>query len=203
MSNYATNELINLGITLTQLALKGTATAVSSKIKSIKNEKNIENIKNTYNEIINELLNEREEAIRIAQAYKSELDKVSISDEDIKHLHNTVSRILEIIKELQLSEASKINPEAVRTVEKQVESYEKLKELISIDTLKTMQLIGFNYKSAIGEPLTLLLKNFILSKIVEPDSLKNFERIITPEMVELLKNKTAYENFKKMINGIQ
>lgn len=203
MSDYATNELINLGITLTQLALKGTATAVSSKIKSIKNEKNIENIKNTYNEIINELLNEREEAIRIAQAYKSELDKVSISDEDIKHLHNTVSRILEIIKELQLSEASKINPEAVRTVEKQVESYEKLKELISIDTLKTMQLIGFNYKSAIGEPLTLLLKNFILSKIVEPDSLKNFERIITPEMVELLKNKTAYENFKKMINGIQ
>ena len=203
MSDYATNELINLGITLTQLALKGTATAVSSKIKSIKNEKNIENIKNTYNEIINELLNEREEAIRIAQAYKSELDKVSISDEDIKHLHNTVSRILEIIKELQLSEASKINPEAVRTVEKQVESYEKLKDLISIDTLKTMQLIGFNYKSAIGEPLTLLLKNFILSKIVEPDSLKNFERIITPEMVELLKNKTAYENFKKMINGIQ
>lgn len=203
MSEYATKELINLGITLTQLAVKGTATAVSSKIKSIKNEKNIENIKNTYNEIINELLNEREEAIRIAQAYKSELDKVSISDEDIKHLHNTVSRILEIIKELQLSEASKISEEAVKTVEKQVESYERLKELISIDTLKTMQLIGFNYKSAIGEPLTLLLKNFILSKIVEPDSLKNFERIITPEMVELLKNKTAYENFKKMITGMQ
>lgn len=203
MNDYATTELINLGTTLTELAVKRTATAVLTKIKSIKNEKNIENIRNTYDEIINELLNEREEAVRIAQAYKSELDKVSISDEDIKHLHNTVSRILEIIKEIQLSEASKINAEAVTIAAKQVESYEKLKEFISVDTLKTMQLIGFNYKSAIGEPLTLLLKNFILSKIVEPDSLKNFERIITPEMVELLKNKTAYENFKKMINGMQ
>ena len=185
MNDYATTELINLGTTLTELAVKRTATAVLTKIKSIKNEKNIENIRNTYDEIINELLNEREEAVRIAQAYKSELDKVSISDEDIKHLHNTVSRILEIIKEIQLSEASKINAEAVTIAAKQVESYEKLKEFISVDTLKTMQLIGFNYKSAIGEPLTLLLKNFILSKIVEPDSLKNFERIITPEMVEL------------------
>ena len=59
-----------------------------------------------------------------------------------------------------------------------------------------MQLIGFNYKSAIGEPLTLMLKNFILSKVTEPDNLKTFEKIITPEMVEILKNDTAYENFK-------
>lgn len=29
-----------------------------------------------------------------------------------------------------------------------------MKELISVDTLKTMQLLGFNYKAAIGEPLT-------------------------------------------------
>ena len=61
-----------------------------------------------------------------------------------------------------------------------------------------MQLIGFNYKSAIGEPLTLMLKNFILSKVTEPDNLKTFEKIITPEMVEILKNDTAYENFKEI-----
>lgn len=65
-----------------------------------------------------------------------------------------------------------------------------------------MQLIGFNYKSVIGEPLTLMLKNFILSEVTEPDSLKAFEKIITPEMVELLKDDTAYENLKK-ITGIQ
>ena len=182
--------------------VKGTATAVSSKIRAIKEEKNIDKIRNTYDEIINELLNEREEAVRIAQAYKSELEKVVISDEDIQHLHNTVSRILEIIKEIQISSVKSHGPEAINAVKAQVESYEQIKELISVDTLKTMQLIGFNYKAAIGEPLTLMLKNLILSKVIEPDSLKAFEKIVTPEMVEILKDKTAYQNFLK-ITGIQ
>ena len=38
---------------------------------------------------------------------------------------------------------------------------EKIKELISVDTLKTMQLLGFNYKEAIGEPLTRLCADTI------------------------------------------
>lgn len=201
MNEIYTTELLSLGTTLAELAVKGTATAVSTKIRAIKEEKNIDKIRNTYDEIISELLNEREEAVRIAQAYKSELEKVVISDEDIQHLHNTVSRILEIIKKLQIASAERVSP-AVKTVESQFEYYEQIKELISVDTLKTMQLIGFNYKAAIGEPLTLMLKNFILSKVAEPDSLKAFKKIIvTPEMVEILKDNTAYENFKK-ITGI-
>jgi len=202
MSDIYTTELLGLGSALAQLAVKGTATAVSSKIRAIKEEKNVERIRNTYDEIISELLSEREEAVRIAQAYKSELEKVVISDDDIQHLHNTVSRILEIIKNSQISSAQKISEEAVDAVKSQVESYEQIKALISVDTLKTMQLLGFNYKSAIGEPLTLMLKNFILSKVTEPDSLKAFEKIVTPEMVEILKDDTAYENFKQ-ITGMQ
>ncbi|WP_205134124.1 hypothetical protein [Anaerotignum lactatifermentans] len=196
MNDIYSAELLSLGSTLADLAVKGTATAVSSKIRAIKEEKNVEKIRNTYDEIINELLNEREEAVRIAQVYKSELEKVNISDEDIQHLHSTVSRIIEIIKKSQIAAAEQISEEAVQNVKNQVESYEQIKELISVDTLKTMQLIGFNYKAAIGEPLTLMLKNFILSKVKEPDSLKAFERLITPEMVEILKDDTAYENFK-------
>lgn len=196
-----TTELLGLGTTLTELAVKGTATMITNKIKAIKDEKNVEKIRNTYDEIINQLLNEREEAVRIAQAYKSELEKVVISDEDIEHLHNTVSRILEIIKEFQIEKAEPMGNEAVNAVEKQVESYEQIKELISVDTLKTMQLLGFNYKAAIGEPLTLMLKNFILSKVTEPDSLMALQKIITPEMVDILKDETAYENFKQ-ITGI-
>jgi len=34
--------------------------------------------------------------------------------------------------------------------------FESIKELVNMDTLKTMQLIWFNYKQAIGEPLTKL-----------------------------------------------
>lgn len=198
MNEVYTTELLGLGTTLTELAVKGTATVISNKIKAIKEEKNIEKIRSTYDEIINELLSEREEAVRIAQAYKSELEKVVISDEDIQHLHNTVSRILEIIKESQMASAKPLGSEAVEAVKKQAESYEQIKELISVDTLKTMQLLGFNYKAAIGEPLTLMLKNFILSKVAEPDSLIALKKIITPEMVEILKDETAYENFRQI-----
>ena len=84
------NILAEMGTNLTTLAVKGTATVIHSKIESVKNEKNIDTIRNAYDEIISQLLSEREEAIRIAQAYKEELEKVIISDEDIEHLHNTV-----------------------------------------------------------------------------------------------------------------
>ena len=194
MNEVYTTELIGLGVSLTELAVKGTATAISSKIKAIKDEKNVDNVRFTYDEIINELLSEREEAVRIAQAYKSELEKVVISDEDIQHLHNTVTRILELVKKSQGNTNAEVNT--------QIQAYEQIKELISVDTLKTMQLLGFNYKAAIGEPLTLMLRNFILSKVADPDALNSFQKVVTPEMVEILKDDTAYENFKQ-ITGMQ
>ncbi len=141
MDTSTLNILTNIGVKLTELAVKGTATAINGKIESIKTEKNADRIRTTYDEIVNQLLSEREEAIRIAQIYKEELDKVSISDEDIKHLHNTVTKILEILKVMSPQNQA-------------LDNFNNVKELISVDTLKTMQLLGFNYKAAIGEPLT-------------------------------------------------
>ena len=141
------SALAELGVSLATMAASGTATAINSKIKAIKAEKDSEKIRNADEEIINELIAEREEAIRIAQVYKAELDRLVISDEDISHLHTTVSRLLDLLK--------KISPNV------DVASFEMLKNLISVDTLKTMQLLGFNYKAAIGEPLTEICANAI------------------------------------------
>ena len=47
--------------------------------------------------------------------------------------------------------------------QKNVESLNQIKDLISVDTLKTMQLLGFNYKAAIGDPLTQLCALSILN----------------------------------------
>lgn len=142
--------LVELGASLTTLAVKGTATAINSRIKAIRDEKNVEKIRATYDEIVNELISEREEAVRIAQIYKNEIERIEISDEDIQHLHNTVEKLLEILKVM--------SPNAP------IETFEQIKELISVDTLKAIQLLGFNYKAAIGEPLTQLCANAILSK---------------------------------------
>ncbi len=63
--NY-TATIIEMGTSLTSLAVKGTVSAVNSRIRAIREEKNVEKVRSTYDEIINELISEREEAVRIA-----------------------------------------------------------------------------------------------------------------------------------------
>lgn len=72
-----------------------------------------------------------------------------ISDEDINHLHNTVDHLLDAMKNFMPKE--------------QVEAISIIRDLISVDTLKAMQLLGFNYKEAIGEPLTQVCARAIFS----------------------------------------
>ena len=90
MTDAYIGALAEMGVSLTELAVKGTASAVNKKIRAVKDVKDTEKLRVTYDALINEVLQEREEAVRIAQAYKAELDRIEISDEDIEHLHNTV-----------------------------------------------------------------------------------------------------------------
>ena len=53
----------------------------------------------------------------------------------------------------------------------------EFKKILSVETLTIMQLIGFNYKQAIGEPLTLLLRKTIEAKI-PTDSKTNIDYIL-------------------------
>ena len=147
------NTIISCGTTLATMIASGTVTAISAKVQSIKGEKDADKIRNTYDEILSQVLQERSDAIRIAQTYKSEYEKIAISDDDIEHLHNTIDRILGIIfayKSDTIDEATKKNLETI-------------KGLINKDTLKTLQLLGFNFKTAIGEPLTEICANAINS----------------------------------------
>jgi hypothetical protein len=166
MDQFITESAINLGVELAKLAVKGTASAVAKKVAVLKSEKNAENLRNIYDEIVNELIQERDEAVRIAQSYKSELERVVISDDDIKHLYATISRVLDILRGMTPpadDEEEGVDP---------YEMFEPVKELINMDTLKTMQLLGFNYKQAIGEPLTKLCADKI-SSLGERPSGKN------------------------------
>lgn len=164
--------MVNLASSLSSLVLKGTATAVHGKIESIKNEKNIDTVRNTYNEIVNQLLEEREDAVRIAQTYKQELEKVVISDEDIEYLQQTISKFLDIVNALQLISVLGDTPEKQAKAKAGIKAIEGVKTLISKDVLKTMQLLGFNYKAAFGEPLTQLCASAILSLANKEDNPK-------------------------------
>ena len=153
MEQFVNEALIKSGIELSSLAIKGTATLVNSKIQSMKSEKDVQTLRNGYDEIINELLIERDQAIRIAQSYKEEYEKVNIDDDDIEYLNNSVKQAINL-----LSKFSSIT-------EEQNNSFEQITEILNKDTLKTMQLLGFNYKQAIGEPLTEICADAIRTKL--------------------------------------
>jgi hypothetical protein len=145
------NLLVETGLSLTALAIKGTVSAVTTKVKALKTEKDLEIVRNKYDELINEILSEREEAVRIAQLYKNEVDRLIISDKDIEHLNKTIGQVLVIFQEFSPG----VN----------LETYSQLQGLINVDTLKAMQLLGFNFKAAIGEPLTTICANAILGNL--------------------------------------
>lgn len=154
-----TSAASSMAAQLSVMAAKGTAQMVATKIEGIRQKKKIDEMSNSYEELINELVADRARAIAIAQAYESELDRYEISDEDIEHLQNTISQVLDILKSF--------------TPELKLDDFERVKSLISIDTLKAMQLIGFDYRAGIGQPLTEACADAIKTKLrVYSDSMR-------------------------------
>ena len=82
---------------------------------------------------------------RIAKTYKDMYERIEISQEDLEYLQNTIRRVIAIFVGMEQDGAEKAEVQ---------QSVEPLIQLINADTLRTMQLLGFNYKKAIGEPLT-------------------------------------------------
>ena len=147
--NNLDNTIVELGTQLGILAAKNTASTIYNKISVLKLKKADEKTIAEYEEIINDLITEKQELIRIANAYKQQYENINISDEDMEYLHNTLRIALE-----STSPDGKID-----------ENINVALALLNKDTLKTMQLIGFNYKEGIGRPLTELCEEWIKLKL--------------------------------------
>ena len=93
-------------------------------------------------------MSDKAEIQRIAQSYEQELVSQRITEKDIKYITDNLLPIL-----------NKFIPNDKK------DDFEQIKSLLSVETLTIMQLLGFNYKKAIGEPLTNLLKRVIESKM--------------------------------------
>ena len=147
--NNLDNTIVELGAQLGILAAKNTASTIYNKISVLKHRREDGKTITEYEEIINDLITEKQELIRIANAYKQQYENINISDEDMEYLHNTLKIVLELT-----SPEGKID-----------ENMNVGLALLNKDTLKTMQLIGFNYKEGIGRPLTELCEEWIKLKL--------------------------------------
>lgn len=146
-------NLIQLGTTLAEVAAKNSFSYIGNKMKSAKTKKTLEEQSLAYSQIINDLLDDKLSLERIANQYKDMYEKVTISDDDINYLQSTLEQAVNIL--MQFTPSMEDNRKSIDTLIK----------LLNKDTLKTMQLIGFNYKDAIGIPLTEACSNIITSKL--------------------------------------
>lgn len=140
---------MKLAATFAEVLGKHSYDWVSTKINQAKGKRKLEEQQVIYEEIINTLLQDKMDLESITRQYKDLYESITISDEDIEYLQGTIQRVIELLNEF----SPKVN--------EQQENIDILVGLINKDTLKTMQLLGFNYKEAIGIPLTVVCANAI------------------------------------------
>lgn len=151
--------MIELNAALGKAIAETTVETVSNKITQIKLNHDLKKQVTQYDQLINDLLENKNNLERISRSYKEKLERVIISDEDIESLHNTVATIIQLVK--SFSDTTNTN----ETNSQDQESLDVLLDLLNSDTLKTLQLLGYNYKQAIGEPLTKITADFITKKL--------------------------------------
>lgn len=143
--------LQELSASLSEVALRNAAGAVATKISTIKQQRQDRETIAALEEIINDLLADKSELIRIAQAFDDQLVAQRLSDEDVSFI---TGNLLPLIRQLVVSTDQDAASEQMM---------DALASILSVETLTIMQLVGFNYRKAIGEPLTNLVAAQIAS----------------------------------------
>lgn len=148
-------EIELLAQQLAEIAARTTATEVADRIRAKRVAKKDAETIRELEEIVNELISDKSELIRIAHAFEENLAAQRLSDSDVKYLTDNLFPIVTELIEQSAEGAQSDQPQAV---------LDAVKSLVSTEALTILQVIGFNFKKAIGEPLTDLVQSLISSR---------------------------------------
>ncbi len=152
-------EAIALGAKFVEVTTNRTADYIETKMTEARAKRDLNEVQTIYQDLVTGLLQDKMDLQRIAMQYQQQYESITISDKDIEYLQNTLTKVLDLMASTM--DLDKINDDGST----QRESLELLIKLLDKDTLVTMQLIGFNYKQAIGEPLTKVCGQLISDKL--------------------------------------
>lgn len=181
-------EMMQMTARLAELAVRNSASAVFEKIKTSKAKKSETETIAELTDIIKELIDEKQELELISQAFERELATQKLSENDIKFVGETV---LPVIKEFA-SKGKDDNQDLLQSID-------MIEPLISQNTLQVLQILGFNFKKAIGEPFTELLRKKIQSLHVESSEsliISTAER--DTEFYKVLQDSEAFDRLQQM-----
>lgn len=190
------NILADLIAKTADVFLKNTTETIFTRIDVAKKEGDREKAILKLEEIINDLLDDRAKLNQIIKKYEEILSVQRISDEDINYI---TDNIIPILSKLFTSGIMKKNNNI--TTDDINEIMELLKPLFSIEIFKILQLLGFNFKEAIGIPLTQLIKNSI-NKVDEKKLEYEYAIAVNKreeELFKLLQTQEGRKIYKELI----
>lgn len=187
-------QVADLGIKLAAALAKNTAAAVGDKVRAAKAKRDSQETINELVGIINGLIADKEELILIAQGFEQELVAQRITEEEIEYITtNLIPMLKELIKLAPNNQNTAANIEQIMDI---------ITRLLSVEMLTILQLVGFNFKKALGEPLTLWLQKLISSKIpADPQGNLELNKLVVTLNTEALKvaqDKDASDRWEQM-----
>lgn len=181
-------ELQQLGIQLADTAVRNTAGIVADRITAAKARRQDRETIAELEDIVNDLIADKSELVRIAQAYEGELVAQRLSPSDIAYI---TSNIVPVLKKLAESAASDSRAAASAQA-----AMDAITPILSVETVTVLQLIGFNIRKAIGGPLTELVSRLILARAhADPAVSLEIQRLATQRelsMIEVAKDPEAH-----------
>jgi len=184
-----TPQLANLGVQLAASAARNTATAITDKIGAMRASKSAGEQVAALEQIVSDLIDDKHELTRIAQAYQQELIAQQLTPGDVQYITDTVVPLLE-----QLADGME-NPDEGAQFNKQIQTF---KPLLSVETVNILQLLGFNFRQGIGAPLTQRLKALIEGSGSTGAELQIESLRAQRAAMELSADPDAYDRFRNL-----
>ncbi|WP_160045676.1 hypothetical protein [Paenibacillus sp. USDA918EY] len=182
-------ELVKAGIELGSSIAKSSVQSIMAKIKTAKASGDKDKTISNLEEIINELISDRNRLVQLAQSYEEELITQRISDKDIDYITMNIIPLIESLAEQNVGDDAQKTKEAINL----------FKPILSKELFNIAQLLGFNFKQAIGEPLTKLVNSAIQSKMPIPDGLNATLQLTVMqrdvEFFKIMQDEEAYQRY--------
>ncbi|MGD7047036.1 hypothetical protein FZC83_02170 [Rossellomorea marisflavi] len=181
-------DLVQLSTDLSKVISNSHTTVqiITDKINLVRGKKNSQEIINNLEEIIHELIAEKNQLISIAQGFDERMVAQKMSDNEIEYVTKTIIPMLrKFIEESNDDHSDKSD------------QLDAIETLLTKETLNVLQILGFNFKVAIGEPLTELVRELILSQMPVDKTLDYHYQTVREqrelEFLKVLQNDKAYE----------
>lgn len=184
-------HLIQLGAQLSEVAVRNTVGGVWSRIRAVKARRDQEETIRELEQVVNDLLEDREELVSISRSYREYISAQEISEDDLTFISETlIPRLTEF--------AAKTGADT-NQVEEMVAV---LEPLLAVETIKVMQLLGFNFRRALGESATEFVSALITSRAPLAGSAQDELRLAQlqhqTEMAKVVADEQAFNRWQRL-----